>query len=106
MEVSLARSLRSLLAASALLMAAYSIAASPSIHSGDFPPAQLPTLSASLMQVPQALGFSSQRQVAESPIRSARQLEEPVQAGGMGWALLLGGLCLAGALLQRRFGES
>ncbi len=105
MEVSLARSLRSLLAAAALLMAAYSIAASPSITGGDFPSSRLPALSAAVMEVPHALGFSSQRQAVESPVRSGRQPEESLPSGGMGWAFLLAGLCLAAALLQRRFGE-
>ena len=106
MEVSLARSLRSLLAAAALLMAAYAIAASPSLHSGDFPPARLPSLGVSLMEVPQALGFSSQRAPAQSPLRSGRQAEEPLPSGSMGWAFVLAGFGLAGALLRRRFGES
>ena len=107
MEVSLARSLRSLLAAAALLMAAYSIAASPSLSGGGIPQLQLPSLDTVILGVPKSLGFSGNRRPSPPATRSTLPaLNSAAGSGTAWWGLALAGVGLSAALLKRRFSAS
>ena len=106
MDVSLAKSLRSLVAAAALLMGAYSIAASPGVVGGSTQ-VFLPSLGTVLMSVPRSMGFSSSRQPAPPAERSATPAREALSESDSAlWVFGLAGACLAGVLLKRRFGPS
>jgi len=99
MDSSLSRSLRSLLAAAALLMAAYAIAASP----GTSLPGPLMSDSVSLLSdVKQELGFGVDRQRAVALPTPAYRDETGVPvSSALPWAFA--GLCLVVSLAQRRF---
>lgn len=99
MDSSLSRSLRSLLAAAALLMAAYAIAASPGA------PVSVPMMADSvalLTDVKRELGFGVDRLTAGTVASPAQRDETstPVSSA-LPWAFA--GLCLVVSLAQRRF---
>jgi hypothetical protein len=91
------------MAAAALLMAAYSIAASPETAAADSGAVHLASLGTVLSDVPHSMGFSTQRR--QNLVSVEGDDEIFVVAAGTVWVLLLAVLCVTGAMLGRRFGS-
>jgi hypothetical protein len=102
MERSLGRSLKSLVAASALLMAAYAIAAAPDLSFPGQPQSALSALAAPLSDIQRELDFGSARGSVVQSLSSAERDAEP-GAGSPVLAWIFAGVCLSVALAQRRF---